>query len=75
MKQKYGRYPDTLRFMLIRKNKAIDIPFVEADLNEALSWAKETVKEIRECWDFTPTCDEFFSENLCNHREYCESKI
>lgn len=68
-------YPDILRFMMFRKNMSIDIPFDESSLNEALSWARETVKEIRECWDFTPTCDEFFSENLCNHREYCESKI
>ena len=75
VKKKYGRYPDILRFMMFRKNMSIDIPFNESDLNEALSWARETVKEIRECWDFTPTCDEFFSENLCNHREYCESKI
>lgn len=73
--KKYGKYPDILRFMMFRKNTIIDIPFAEPDLMKALSWAKETVKEIRECWDFPPMCDEFFGENLCNHRKYCESKI
>ena len=75
VKDKYGKYPDLLRFMMFRKNVAVDIPFNEDDFNEALNWAKDTVKEIRECWDFTPSCDEFFAQNLCNHREYCDCKI
>lgn len=74
MEFKYGRYPDVLRFMMFRKNTIIDIPFDEDKLNEALTWARETVKEIRECWDFAPSCDEFYSQNLCNHREYCDNK-
>ena len=74
VKKKYGKPPDILRFMMFRKNTAIDIPFNNEDFIEALNWAKDTVKEIRECWDFTPTCDEFFSQNLCNHREYCDNK-
>lgn len=75
VKKKYGRFPDVLRFMMFRKNTAIDIPFKEEDFNEALKWAKDTVQEIRDCWDYAPTCDEFFSEHLCNHREYCDNKI
>lgn len=75
IKEKYGRYPDILRFMMFRKNTPVDIIFSEEDLKEALDWAKQTVKDIRECWDFAPSCDEFFSENLCNHREYCDSRI
>ena len=75
VKKKYGRFPDVLRFMMFRKNTTIDIPFKEEDFNEALKWAKDTVQEIRDCWDYAPTCDEFFSEHLCNHREYCDNKI
>jgi len=75
IKEKYGRYPDILRFMMFRKNTIVDIPFDEAKLQEALTWAKETVKEIRECWDYEPSCEEFFSQNLCNHREYCDCKL
>lgn len=75
VKEKYGKYPDALQFSMFRKNNVIEIPFSEDNLNEAVDWAKETVKAIRECWDFTPTCEEFFSENLCNHREYCDCKV
>lgn len=75
IKKKYGKYPDLLRFVMFRKNNIIDIPFSETHLHEAVDWAKNTVREIRECWDFPPNCDEFFSQNLCNHREYCDNKI
>lgn len=74
VKEKYGRYPDVLRFLMFRKNKTVDIPFNETSLNEAVEWAKNTVKSIRECWDFPPSCEEFFGNYLCNHREHCECK-
>lgn len=75
IKEKYGRYPDILRFMMFRKETAIDIPFKMDGLTEAVNWAKDTVQSIRNCWDFSPSCEDFFGNNLCNHREYCEHKI
>lgn len=75
IREKYGKYPDLLRFMMFRKNTTVDIPFDLENLREAVNWAKDTVKQIRDCRDYSPTCDEFYSQNLCNHREYCENKI
>ena len=75
IKEKYGRYPDILRFMMFRKETAVDIPFKMDGLTEAVHWAKNTVQSIRNCWDFSPSCEEFFGNNLCNHRESCEHKI
>lgn len=75
VKQKYGKYPDFLRFVMFRKNTVVDIPFDLKGLEEAVGWAKDTVKEIRKCWDYSPSCDAFFARNLCNHRCYCECKI
>jgi len=74
IKQKYGRYPDILRFTMFRKEQIIDIPFTLDGLNEAISWAKDTVREIRECWDFYPSCDAYFGQNICSHRLTCGSK-
>jgi len=74
IKRKYGRFPDVLRFVLVRKQKEIDIPFRESELKEALSWAKDTVKTIRECFDYEPSPEEFFCNQLCNHRLTCEFK-
>lgn len=74
IREKYGKDPDILRFFLFRKNSIIDIKFDPRGVEEALSWARETVRAIRECWDYPPTCEEFYGENLCNHREHCDYK-
>ena len=75
VKSSYNKYPDVLRFLHFRSNKYTDIKFDIRTLEEAVSWAKNTVKEIRSCWDYEPTCDEFYGNNLCNYRGVCESKI
>ena len=76
VKEKYGRYPDELQFLMFRKQKdPVRIPFNLEDLNEALQWAKDTVRIIRNAFDYPAQCEEFYSENLCNHREYCPLKI
>lgn len=76
VKEKYGRYPDELQFLMFRKQtEPVCISFDINDLNEALQWAKNTVHIIRNTFDYPAQCEEFFSENLCNHREYCPLKI
>ena len=74
VKEKYGKYPSKLKFYTFRKQTQVDIPFNEDDFVEAVVWAKSTVKQIRECTDFSPCCEEFFGANLCNHRFHCDKK-
>lgn len=70
----YGESPRTLRFYMFRTNATIDIPFTQTSLLEAEHWATDTVNKIRSCWDFEPTQNEFYCNNLCNHRKYCRAK-
>lgn len=80
VKEQYGKYPDELQFLMFRKRTLITIPFDPAGVDEALEWAKQTVAEIRDAFDYPPLCrfqekkDDFYAENLCNHRKYCEFK-
>lgn len=74
VKKKYGRYPDILRFSLIRKNQVVDVPFNIKDLEEAVCWARNTVAEIRSCWYYPSNPDQFFCQNLCNFRNECSFK-
>ena len=74
VKEKYGRYPDELQFLMFRKQDTVKIPFNQDDLNEAVKWATDTVRIIREAFDYPSTCESFYGDNLCNHREYCELK-
>ena len=75
IKEKYGKFPDALQFFMFRKNKIIEIPFNIEAYHEAMDWARRTVTEIRECWDFCPSCEPFFGNNLCNHRKTCDHLI
>lgn len=75
IKEKYGRFPDVLQFLMFRKQKTVEIKFSEPDFDESIEWAKNTVRVIRDALSYPPVskdCDDFFSQNLCNHREYCE---
>ena len=74
VKEKYGRYPDELQFLMFRKQNTVKIPFNQDELNEAVKWATDTVRIIREAFDYPPTCESFYGDNLCNHREYCDLK-
>lgn len=75
IKEQYGRYPDELQFLMFRKQNLVTIPFDESALEEAVKWAKQTVKDIRNCIDFEPICEDFYSHNLCNHRNNCDLRI
>ena len=75
VKEKYGRWPDELQFLMFRKQKLVSIQFDAERLKEALAWASNTVAVIREAFNYPPTCDAFYGENLCNHRKYCEFKL
>lgn len=73
IKQKYGKFPDELQFLMFRKqSEPVRIQFDEGAYDEAFSWARYTVEQIREAFDYPPKCDSFYCANLCNHREYCD---
>lgn len=74
VEEKFGRPPDELQFLMFRKQNLITISFNKSDYNEAIEWAKNTVRMIRCALEFPPRCDEFYANNLCNHREYCKFK-
>ena len=75
VKEKYGVFPKSLQFLMFRKQMLVTIPFNVDDYDEAVQWAKNTVRVIRDSFEFPPKCDLFFANNLCNHREYCKFKL
>lgn len=74
-KRAFGRYPDELQFLMFRKQMLVKIPFNQDALDEAVGWADSTVHAIRDAISYPPTCDAFFGNYLCNHREYCPFRI
>lgn len=71
IKNKYGRFPDLLRFHMFRNSKDVDIEFNESDYNEAIKWVQDTVKQIRDCREFECKPDDFYCQYLCDMRLKC----
>lgn len=72
----HGKYPKRLMFNMMR-GKPVIIKFSEEDMNEALKWVDDTVKEIENTMVFEPNPDTFFCSNWCGlvRDELCEPLI
>lgn len=70
----YGVYPTELVFYRFRAQEQDHIQFDKTALEEAVSWAKETVKEIRDAWCYEANYDVWFCNQLCNFRSTCTEK-
>lgn len=74
VKQKYGKLPTKLMFNMFRNKEWVVFDFNETDYLNAIDWAKNTVKEIEQTFDFNPTLDTFFCRNFCSYRHVCKAK-
>lgn len=74
VRKTFGRFPDELQFLMFRKQKLEIITFNQVAYDAAHQWADNTVRNIRDTFVFPPKCEDFFANNLCNHREYCDMK-
>lgn len=76
VKKWLGRYPDTLMFNLFNECGTLKSKqFSQAEFDECVRWADETMTMIENATelDYMDTNpDQFFCQNLCSVREYCE---
>jgi len=71
---KFNKPPVLLQFFMFRKNNIVNIPFNQKEYDEALTWIRESVKEIRACQDYPASPDQFFCSALCSYRNTCQLK-
>ena len=81
---KYGVWPETLRFYMFRKDKIVDIPFTKEGYEEAVAWARTQVRKIEDnisddkgwsCRDDVEGKDgqlNFFCNFICGFRNSCQ---
>lgn len=74
VKNEYGEYPYKMVFNMFRKRNEVEFEFNEDEKDKAITWAIKTVHAIKNAFDYPPQCEEFYGNNLCNHRDYCEFK-
>lgn len=74
--EKYNVWPDRLMFNLFKEGGLKkSIPFVKADYDKTLSWAKKTIKTIESYdlidWLTTKENKDFYCTQLCDVRTNC----
>ena len=72
IKEIYGKYPKGLCFNCFKNGVFIEEPFVEKKYEEAIEWAKNSVKYIAETEDFSPNVEYFGCVHLCGLTDECE---
>lgn len=71
VQHKYGRFPDLLRFNMLRDDAFIDEPFDTSTYNETVLWIDNMIRaaETEQRWEARPS--EYFCRYLCGVVDDC----
>lgn len=72
--QKYGEYPEILKFNMFKAGGEIVERFSLEEHRKALSWAQETIEEIIMEDEFPACPNSYRCQFICSVREICDSK-
>jgi len=73
VREKYGKFPDKLKFDFVRVGEEIEVPFNINKLRETKQWALKVINDIENETKFRPNnSNKFFCDYLCNHRMGCK---
>lgn len=71
VKQEYGKFPKALCFNCFKSGVFIEEPFREEAYNEAISWVKRSVADIKLTDDFYPNREFFSCFYICGVSDDC----
>lgn len=74
IKQKYGEYPKSLRWLLFRDQQVVEKVFDHEECKAAVNWALETIHKIESDEEFLPQKNFIMCNQLCDFRRSCEYK-
>ena len=71
VKERFGVYPDLLRFNMFRYNTFIDEPFSMERYEETLDWIVRTIQTIRAEREWRVSSSGYFCRFICSVRDHC----
>lgn len=74
VRQMYGKYPTELWFNCFRneENNIIKEQFYSKKLSDVLDWVNDSINNISNTTEWSPTVDPFFCSHLCGCNRECE---
>lgn len=71
VKEEYGRV-DYLQWNMFRDQRQVIIPWNKEEYDEAIKWAKDTLKAIKDETGWEETYNRFYCDYMCGMRDHCE---
>lgn len=71
VKERFGVYPDLLRFNMFRYNTFIDEPFSMEHYEETLDWIEQTIRTIKAAREWRVSSSGYFCRFICSVRNHC----
>lgn len=71
VKEKYGVYPELLRFNMFRYGDWVDEPFRMEAYEEMLDWTEQTIGQIRADLEWQVSSSGYFCRWICSTRQHC----
>ncbi len=71
VKERFGVFPDLLRFNMFRYGVFIDEPFSMERYNETMDWIERTIEGIRAEKDWQVSSSGYFCKFICSVRDHC----
>ena len=71
VKERFGIYPDLLRFNMFRYNSFIDEPFSMERYEETLDWIGRTIQTIKAEREWRVSSSGYFCRFICSVRDHC----
>lgn len=71
VKEKYGVYPELLRFNMFRYGDWVDEHFRMEAYEEMLDWTEQTIGQIRADLEWQVSSSSYFCRWICSTRQHC----
>ena len=71
VKQRFGAFPEMLRFNMFRYNTFIDEPFTMESYEETMRWITDTIARIRAEREWKVSSSGYFCKFICSTRNGC----
>lgn len=69
--EKFGVYPESMAFNMIKTGEMIEIPFIKSEYDETMEWIVQTIESAILEFEWNVSSSPFFCQFICGVRKHC----